>query len=182
MDPRKKNIVLHIRKGDDPSRSFKAEVYVQLLELIFTGRLERAHISSTEAHIVILSEAEESDPDMVTFRDFFQRSLLPASFFLGLPEQALEPAQARFVRDMDCMSLSDVLVLSDSGFSDVGAVVQQTGVALMLHSLWRRNVGLPNTEKVSKYGQEQVQVAFETSPGELPNQLYVDVSLVSRED
>mmetsp|Transcript_97294 Transcript_97294/g.303436 ORF Transcript_97294/g.303436 Transcript_97294/m.303436 type:complete len:279 (+) Transcript_97294:277-1113(+) len=182
LDGTKKNIVLAIRKGDDPKRGFKAETYLDLLGLIFGGKIERTRINSTEARVVVISEAEEADRDMVTLRKSFQQSGLPAKFLLGKPEEALEASQARLVRDMDCMALSDVLVLSDSGFSDVGAVVQQTGVALMLHSLWRRNVGLPNTEKVSKYGQEQVQVAFETSPGELPNQLYVDVSLVSRED
>mmetsp|Transcript_29109 Transcript_29109/g.90730 ORF Transcript_29109/g.90730 Transcript_29109/m.90730 type:complete len:366 (+) Transcript_29109:36-1133(+) len=182
LDGTKKNIVLAIRKGDDPKRGFKAETYLDLLGLIFGGKIERTRINSTEARVVVISEAEEADRDMVTLRKSFQQSGLPAKFLLGKPEEALEASQARLVRDMDCMALSDVLVLSNSGFSDLGAVVQQTGVSLMLNDMWKRNVGLPNMEKVkepSKYSREQLEMKFETSPAELPNMLYVDISLVS---
>jgi len=173
----RRNVVLALRKGDDPSRSKRAHVYLALLGAIFGGQLPNlTHITRDNAHVVVISETTEANADIQRLNQSFTADGLPSTFLLGAPERDTDAARARLVRDLDCMTQSDVLVLSTSGLSDLAAACQlPPGVALILDSNSRRGDGVPNVQKVKVH--RTAEGTIETWKSELPNAMHVRVDV-----
>jgi len=134
--PGRKSVVVHIRRGDDgkdgqPRRGYTENRYIAVLDKLFRGYVPNVNMTESETHISILAETPENDASIRAF-DKFTRSGASVAYFLGSPATDGEQARTRVVRDLDCMSLSDVLVESDGSFSALGAAVQSNGVALMI--------------------------------------------------
>ena len=69
-------------------------------------------------------------------------------FVFGAPESNEEDAQRRLVRDLDMISLADVLILSTGHFSRLGAALQLNGTAF---SIKMNNSSLLNKWKWKKF-------------------------------
>jgi len=173
-------IVVHVRRGDDPHfrRGRPVHEYVTVLNSLFSGKISGvAPILSiaSAADIIFLSETPESDTEMLEFKDFERRGAT-IEYRLGKPEIDKNKARQRFVRDMDCMSVSDVLILSGGTFSALGAALQRNGIALVFWGLFERNdlphaiiTSLSQSDSVRGQGNTNVSVALLPGYAGLPN-------------
>uniref|UniRef100_A0A7S2NDV9 Uncharacterized protein n=1 Tax=Alexandrium andersonii TaxID=327968 RepID=A0A7S2NDV9_9DINO len=144
---KRKRIVLQIRRGDGNQR-MKTGDFLQILTNIFAGSVPGASISEKMAHIVVISENNDKDcDDFDLFRKNFK--LAKVTYFVGMPETDDDLAYTRLVRDLDCMSVADVLLLSRGGFASLAAALQKSsGVALTLDPDTERRPDVPNVQKV----------------------------------
>uniref|UniRef100_A0A7S1Q0I3 Uncharacterized protein n=1 Tax=Alexandrium catenella TaxID=2925 RepID=A0A7S1Q0I3_ALECA len=169
-EPQKLNVVIAVRKGDDPWRSFGAPTYLRLLSAIFLGgQMENiTRIPASKANVVVIAEATQEDHDMVMLSQGFASMGVSSTFLLGAPEKNETVARQRLVRDLDCMALSDVFVASVSGLSDLAAAVQPTGITLVLEGHHtHRHEGVTNAQHVDVH--RGTQNTFQILPHELPN-------------
>uniref|UniRef100_A0A7S1WUV1 Uncharacterized protein n=1 Tax=Alexandrium catenella TaxID=2925 RepID=A0A7S1WUV1_ALECA len=120
MDPKRRRVVLQIRKGD-ANRKIPTSLFVQLVDTLFAGGVPGVSIREEQAHVVVISESDEN------FEEFKKFKRAKVSFLVGLPERRDAPAQSRLVRDLDCMSSADVLVISSGGLGSLAAALQMDG-------------------------------------------------------
>mmetsp|Transcript_46659 Transcript_46659/g.133067 ORF Transcript_46659/g.133067 Transcript_46659/m.133067 type:complete len:440 (-) Transcript_46659:38-1357(-) len=200
----RKNVVIAMRKGDSPTRSPGGRAYSLLLAALFDGKIPGAQVTKAMTNLVVISETTEEDPTVEFFKQHYgpkntsntsvpvlrkarrgRRSdnSLGLKLFLGTPEEDEKTARTRIVRDLDCMALSDVLILSDSGFSDLGAALQRApGIALVfgVRKNKDRTAGLPNIVNVNtkSIAFRQGESSVEVYPHEeLPNARRVIVTM-----
>jgi len=147
------NIVVLVRRGDCRACGFPPQTYVEIIELF-------QHITVTtrkDIQISVLAEESADSKDakrlMGNFTGLQQKygNILNTSFYFGRPEGDQQNATDRLIRDLDIISLADVLVLSPGTFSILGAALQMNGRAFSI-----RNNGastdLPNVQpKYSAY-------------------------------
>lgn len=157
------NIVVMVRRGDlehsinkgmffghylgGGSEGFPPESYVDCIEALHRIRGVMNH---NNVHISVLAEEAPDTRDASelkqNFTAFQKKYNLPGSrmrFYFGAPEKEDEKGRQRFVRDLDMISLADVLVLSSGHFSSLGAALQMNGIAFSIRK--SGNLGdLPN--------------------------------------
>jgi len=142
-----KSVVVHVRRGDGggnllmPSRKF-----ADVLDKVFRCDAPSACVNESEAHISILAETSETDPEI---REFDKYTKAAVTYFLGNPERDRGRSIERLVRDLDCMSLSDVFVMSSGSFSSLGAALQSNGVSLVTKANETYRNDVPNAKPVS---------------------------------
>lgn len=119
----RKRIVLQIRRGDANLKT-PMQAYAQMLDMAFDGKISGISLNVTNAHIIIISEADEGSADFDLFKKF---SHAKVTYLLGGAEVEQTRAQSRLVRDLDCMSSADLLILSRGGFSSLAAALQKDG-------------------------------------------------------
>ena len=96
-------------------------------------------MNHNDVHISVLAEEAPDTTDASelkrNFTAFQQKYNLPGSrmhFYFGAPEKEDWKGKQRFVRDLDMISLADVLVLSNGYFSSLGAALQMNGTAFSI--------------------------------------------------
>lgn len=127
----KTKIAVHVRRGDDDEhRGKNLDFYMQVLSSLFQCRVQvKGHcVKEQDADVVVIAETSLSDPEMQPFLSFKQAVV---RLMLGPPEKKPERARERFMDDLDCMSVADVLITSGGGFSALAAaVLHDEGVSL----------------------------------------------------
>jgi len=138
----KYSVVVHVRRGDATGmRRLQEEFFIAILDRLFLGQVPGGvRMKESEAHISILAETPKNDSSIRKFDKYASASV---AYFSGSPEVDEHDALMRTVRDLDCMSSSDVLVMSGASFSSLGAAIQSNGVALLGDGPGLNAVGLP---------------------------------------
>lgn len=122
QDPSKPNsIVVHIRLGDY-TYTVGIDKYVEALDAIFAGEVKGAHFTQESSFITVLVETSADDTKMEVFRKYKNLKVLS-----GIPETERDDSTERVIRDLDCMSMSDLLLVSNGGFSGLGSAIQKDG-------------------------------------------------------
>eukprot|EP00440_Ansanella_granifera_P026717 gb/GFBE01029014.1/.p1 GENE.gb/GFBE01029014.1/~~gb/GFBE01029014.1/.p1 ORF type:complete len:377 (+),score=83.41 gb/GFBE01029014.1/:1-1131(+) len=147
----KKKIALHVRRGDGGGRGYAVEFYKKTLDAIFQckTKMKELCIKEKDAHVVVMAETDPNDPEMKHFKDT-QEAMV--SLLLGKPETDADRSRERLVRDLDCMSVADVLITSGGGFSALAsAVLHDEGRSLTLNAdAYRQD--MPNAVKKGQIG------------------------------
>mmetsp|Transcript_87327 Transcript_87327/g.231982 ORF Transcript_87327/g.231982 Transcript_87327/m.231982 type:complete len:474 (-) Transcript_87327:105-1526(-) len=126
LDPKRKRVVVQIRKGDANLKT-PTHLFVQLVDTLLAGEIPGLKLREEQAHIVVISESDEG------MEDFNKYKKAKVTFLLGKPVRKEEAAQSRLVRDLDCMSTADFLVVSRGGFSSLAAALQMdSGISLAM--------------------------------------------------
>eukprot|EP00928_Gymnodinium_smaydae_P047665 TRINITY_DN3181_c0_g1_i3.p1 TRINITY_DN3181_c0_g1~~TRINITY_DN3181_c0_g1_i3.p1 ORF type:complete len:421 (+),score=26.91 TRINITY_DN3181_c0_g1_i3:40-1263(+) len=141
---RSRIVAVAIRRGDGKDRGFSTETYAAALDKLFAGAVPGVDIREQDTNLVIIAEAPQNATEMRVF-DKYQRARV--SYLLGDPETNPIASQQRFIRDLDCLTTSDVLLLSKGSFSSMAAALQKSGVALVLQDERHRN-DMPNAMPV----------------------------------
>merc|ERR1712150_122908 len=114
-----------------------------------------------------MGETHENDAE---FQQFNKYRNMNVSFSLGVQETKSSKAQARLVRDLDCLSLSDVLVMSSaSALSSLSAVLQLNGTALLVN-----DATVTATNPSPDPTPHRVSAVRQASAADPPNVMFVD--------
>lgn len=151
---RRTNVVVHIRRGDGPDRQMPTKVYEAALDRLFSGNVTGLkHLREKNANLVIMAETPEDDAEMQVFKKYTSATV---TLYLGQQIMGWDPmfdARSRVLRDLDCMSTADVLLLSKGQFSALGSIIQKDGgISLVLDpspSSFSRNTN-PNAKHLFK--------------------------------
>eukprot|EP00928_Gymnodinium_smaydae_P081381 TRINITY_DN64917_c0_g1_i1.p1 TRINITY_DN64917_c0_g1~~TRINITY_DN64917_c0_g1_i1.p1 ORF type:complete len:395 (+),score=65.17 TRINITY_DN64917_c0_g1_i1:89-1273(+) len=141
---RRKNIAVAIRRGDGGNRGFKVETYIAALDKVFKEAVPGVSIKEQEANLIIVAETRLDDPEM---RMFDKYKYAKVHYLLGESETDAHASRQRFLRDLDCLTTSDLILLSKGSFSSMAAALQLNGTALVLKDERHRN-NMPNARYV----------------------------------
>ena len=132
---------------------YPPRTYVDCVETLqkIRGVIKRAY---SEVSINIIAEETANSTDAMELKGNFTAlqekyagklngTRFLTNFFFSAPEEGRYNGTEQFIRDLDMISLADVLVLSPGYFSSLGAALQTNGIAFSIKHFSHRH-DLPN--------------------------------------